>query len=82
MGGCGIRGGVARAGECIYRYTETANKHSADLNNVLPNRILQRCDVVALLLVTRNLVHSKYRFTRHLLAGENLTHCKNNIARR
>ena len=63
-------------------YTETANKHSADLNNVLPNRILQRCDVVALLLATRNLVHSKYRFTRHLLAGENLTHCKNNIGRR
>lgn len=82
LGDCGTGGGVARAGECIYMYTETANKHSADLNNVSPNRILQRCDVVAFLLEARNLVYSKYRFIRHSRARENLTHCKNNIARR
>jgi len=52
LDGCGIEGVVAKAGECIYVYTETANKHSADLNNVSPNRVLQRCDVVALLLAT------------------------------
>lgn len=74
-------GGVARAGECIYMYTETANKHSADLNNVSPNRILQRCDVVALLLAIRNLIHSKYRFALGISwAGRNLTYYKNNIA--
>lgn len=81
-GGCGIGGTIARAGECIYMYTETANKHSADLNNVSPNGILQRCDVVALLLAVRNLVRSKYWFTRHSCRQEKiLTHCKNNIVR-
>lgn len=39
-GFCGNTGGVARAGECIYMsYTETANRHNADLNNVSPNRV-------------------------------------------
>lgn len=81
--GCvGWHRGVARAGECIYMYTETANKHSADLNNVSPNRILQRCDVVALLLAARNLVRSN-RFTRHSRAGGKFnTMWKNNISRK
>lgn len=39
-GFCGNTGGVARAGECVYMsYTETANRHNADLNNVSPNRV-------------------------------------------
>lgn len=32
-------------------YTETANKRSADLNNVSPNRVPRRCDAAAVLLL-------------------------------